>query len=838
MQLRGARWSVLGARTIRRRLGRFTLTAVGVALGIGVLFAVLITNATIDAGLDRMLGRQDEPSVQIQPTGGYEAEFPVGVADAAARLPDVAHVYVGTGVSVGIPDAPVGRDRLSVTGGLERNGTAPLPRHRPKGSDLVLRGREAAPGADELVVTEAVADQLHASVGASVRLTAPAGPVAFKVVGIEVRRDGTYVDSRWSTTSYETASRLVDRSGFANFGSIQLAHRTNVSSWLAGHGDALGRSIQLSGGTIDADTLRKILGSGKAALAGLAAVALFVSGFLIFLTLSTNVAESSALHGTLRAIGASRRQVRRTVLSDAIGLVLLATPAGLLVGLVCARATIALTRRAYGLPHLSVVTPWSAVLVAIAVGVVVTLVAGLVPARRAGRVAPVVAIRAVGEERRDAGRLWLVGVACIAVGLVVVLRLSQQRMDLGSFLIVAGAVLLVPAVIGPVAALAGKLTARMARGVGPVGVLHLRKEPRRSAYTLALVMVVLSMVFATGAVHLSLRRSLNKAIGTVFPADLAVFASAHFDAALQDTVTNTPGVRSTAPIWYTRTVEAAPRRDTVDVTISDVDKLFAMQTFPWTQGRQPQVQRALRGGGAIAVPEAVARRQHLRVGDRVTLETDQGAHSFRVAGVFRSPLSRPPILVGALDGHRVFSVGPPNAVVASLDPGRDPSRVKAALERDSHGALFAEVNGRQKANFIKGQTQFFDLVYALVLISLVMGTLGVANTLVMAVLRRTREIGILRAVGTERALVRRMTLVESSTIAAAGLVLAVPLGLLLSYTVLQSVVRTTNTSSPYVFPWPMFFVLAPAALVVALLSGIAPSRHAARVDPARVLRFD
>ena len=831
-------WSVLGARTIRRRLSRFTLTAVGVALGIGVLFAVLITNATIDAGLDRLVGRQDEPRVQIQPTGGYEAEFPVSVADAAARVPGVVNVFVGTGVSLGIPDAPADKDRLSVTGGVERTGSAPPTRHKPKGADLVLRGRDAAAGTDEIVVTQAAADQLHAALGTSVRLNAPSGPVAFKVVGIRVRRDGAYVDGRWATTSYETAARLIGRPGFANFGTIQLAHRTDVRAWLADHANALGRSIQLSGGTIDADTLRKLLGTGKAALAGLAAIALFVSGFLIFLTLSTSVAESSAVHGTLRAIGASRAQVRRTVLGDAIALVALATPGGLVLGLASARATIALTRRAYGLPHLAVVTPWSAALVAIAVGVVVTLVAALVPARRAGRVAPVVAIRAVGEERRDAGRLWLVGLACIAAGLAIVLRFSQQRMDLGSFLVVAGAVLLVPAAIGPVASLAGKLTSRMARGVGPVGVLHLRKEPRRSAYTLALVMVVLAMGFATGAVHLSLRRNLNMAIASVFPADLAVFASAHFDAGLQDTVARTPGVRAAAPIWYTRTVESAPRRDTVDVTITDADKLFAMQTFPWSSGTQSAVAAALRNGGAVAIPDGLAREQHISVGDRMSLDTDQGARTFRVAGVFRSPLSRPPILAGARDGQRAFAVGPPNALVVSVDQGRDPAAVKAAIERASHGALFARLNSTEKANFIKGQTQFFNLVYALVLISLAMGTLGVANTLVMAVLRRTREIGILRAIGTERSLVRRMTIVESTTIAVAGVLLAIPLGLLLSYTVLQSVVRTTNTPSPYVFPWPMFFVVAPAALALAVLSGIAPSRHAARVDPARVLRFD
>jgi putative ABC transport system permease protein len=197
------------------------------------------------------------------------------------------------------------------------------------------------------------------------------------------------------------------------------------------------------------------------------------------------------------------------------------------------------------------------------------------------------------------------------------------------------------------------------------------------------------------------------------------------------------------------------------------------------------------------------------------------------------------LLIGVSDGNRAFGIGPPNLIAASVAEGHRPAAVKAAIERAStDGALFVQLTSEQKADFIKGQTQFFNLVYALVLIAVVMGMLGVTNTLAMAVLRRTREIGILRAVGTERRQLRRMALVEATTIGLTGLVLAIPLGLVLSVTVLQTVTRTLDTVVAYVFPWPMFAAVAPLALLVAVLSSVIPGRHAARVDPARVLRFD
>jgi putative ABC transport system permease protein len=527
------------------------------------------------------------------------------------------------------------------------------------------------------------------------------------------------------------------------------------------------------------------------------------------------------------------------VLGDALVLVAAAIPLGLVLGLAAATGVIQVTRGAYNLPHLPMQVPPFSAVEAMIVGVVVTLAAALVPAQRAASVVPVAAIRTGSEERTGVGRTWMLGLLSVAAGLTVVFLFDQRRVDAGSILILLGAVVLVPAVMAPIAAAAGRVTRRLARGVGTVGVLHLRKEPRRSAYTLALVMVVLAMVFTSGAVHLSLRRNLNDTIDQRFPADLAVYAGGQFNDQLETKVLSTPGVRSGARVWFTSGAMRRPLASRVYLTAFDPREFFAIQGLTWRDGNDASVRDAMARGGAVALPDWVTLERSVRRGDSVTLATARGPQRYTVAGIYRSQ-ALAPLLLNIADGRRDFALSAPTLLAVKVEQGRDPATIKAAIERSFAGRapVFVALTSVQRGDFTRGQTQFFNLVYALVLIALVMGMLGVTNTLAMAVLRRTREIGILRAVGTERAQLRRMALVEASTIAFAGMVLALPLGLLLSFTVLQTTARSLGVVVRYVYPWPMFGVVAVVALVVAAVSSVIPGHHAARVDPARVLRFD
>ncbi len=848
------RSSLLGMRTIRRRLTRFTLTAIGIALGIGVFFAVLITNATIDEGLERSLGRRLVPNVRIEAAAGFAAELPVEIVDRTARLPDVIDVTGWIGVNMRIPGAAPDVDSVWLSGGVFRDGSAPGPPRQPRRpSDVVTEGRQPGDGKDEVGLTDGVRRQLRVKRGDTVELLGPAGPARLVVVQLSKRRDGQPNDGRGAWTSYDTVRRISGQApGLITDGSIRLAKGTDAPLWIARNTDALPEARLVSADVDDA-TLRDAFEGPKAALAGLAGVALFVSGFLIFLTLSMSVAESAAVHGTLRAIGASRRQVRRVVLTDAVALTVLAAPVGLGLGLLAAIGMITVTRGIFDLPSLPVSIPPVGALFAVVVGVVVTFVSALVPAQRAATVPPVVAIRGAASEQTGRGRLPLLGSVLLLVGLALVFFARRPRVDVGSFLVLVGAVLIVPAVMPLLTRIAGAATRRLARGVGTVGVLHLRKEPRRAAYTVALLMIVLAMVFTAGAVHLSLRRNLVDTLSQRFPADLVVSAGATFDDVLRERVVTTPGIRATTDLRFTRLLVQRPVIGFAFITVLDPATFFRVQRIPWSDGSDVAARTAFERGGAVAVPTSFTELHGVHRGDRITLSTPRGPRSFRVAGVYKTFDSQSPVLAGVADSASLLASEPDTigataaygrnglgAMAVAVERGQSPERVKQAIERRFRGAspVFVQLTSTQKAEFIEGQTAFFNIVYVFVLIALVMGMLGVTNTLAMAVLRRHREIGILRAVGTERRLLRRMATVEAATIALAGLVLAVPLGLLLSVTVLRTVTRAIGIVVTYQYPWPMFGAVAVLAVVVAVVSSIIPGRHAAQIEPARVLRFD
>jgi putative ABC transport system permease protein len=342
---------------------------------------------------------------------------------------------------------------------------------------------------------------------------------------------------------------------------------------------------------------------------------------------------------------------------------------------------------------------------------------------------------------------------------------------------------------------------------------------------------------------LSLHRNLVKTISQQFPADLAVFAGTSFDPAVHDRVLHTDGVRAGSDIRFTRATVKEPAAGTVNVSVLDPGTFFSLQGIPWSDGSDRTARRAFERGGAVAVPTSFALRTHVKRGSTLTLVTTAGAKPFRVVGVYLTNDRLAPLLVGLPDAGALLGDGAVSGVgvlALAVDSGHTPAGVKAAIEREFAGRspVFVRLTSEGKADVIRSQTTFFQLVYALVLIAAVMGMLGMTNTLAMAVLRRNREIGILRAIGTERRHLRRMAIVESGTLALAGLILSVPLGLLLSVTVLRSVASGIGIVVAYQYPWPMFAVVAVLAVAVAMVSSIVPGRHAASVEPARVLRFD
>ncbi|MBV9254631.1 MAG: ABC transporter permease, partial [Actinobacteria bacterium] len=417
---------------------------------------------------------------------------------------------------------------------------------------------------------------------------------------------------------------------------------------------------------------------------------------------------------------------------------------------------------------------------------------------------------------------------------------TRAVVEASSPLILLGAVLLTPLVTRPIARVAGRFTRRLAPGLGDIGVMHLVKERTRSAYTLALVMIVLSLVLAIGGVHRSYRATQEQSLARALPADLAVTGGQRVDAAYVQRVATTPGVRAVTELRFGDAQVLDQHGPHVFLTVIDPSTFFDVQPVPWSEGSDAAARRALEAGSAVLVPQGLARLVGVGLGGELTMDTTLGPHRFRVAGIYPSNDSQQRVTVGVADARRYFNAGDANVLAVRVRAGADVTAVGHAIEQRmaGNGGAFVRPTSIDKARFRKSLNDYFRLAYSVLILVLAMGLLGLGNTLAMSVVRRTREIGVLRAVGTQRSQVRLLMLVESATLTLVALVLAVPLGWLLSAVILRSSEGVLHVVIPYKQPWPLVPLVAVLAIVSAALAAIAPARRASRVEPVTALRFE
>jgi putative ABC transport system permease protein len=472
---------------------------------------------------------------------------------------------------------------------------------------------------------------------------------------------------------------------------------------------------------------------------------------------------------------------------------------------------------------------------------IVTTLSALVPAFRAGRLAPIEAMK--GDYARDTklSRMWILGVVLLLFSTAVQFA-TKSAMGAGAVIgILLGAVLVVPVVLRPLAMLLGRVTNRLARGVGDVAVLHLAKERSRSAYTLALVMVVMAMLFATGGLYLSVRAGIDELIDRQFGADLFVQAGIPDDGSLKNKLAEQPDVALVTPLrfGFTNAPDEEGKRREIFVRTIEPESYFDASSYFWTEGNDKDAKAALIRGGSVLVSVGVAKELDAGLGDTVRLETTKGRRPFKVAAIYAGNPGPPDVTMGFTDAKRYLSAGRPNAYILNVADGNDPKAVGRTLETSLKSYQLSTQTAADEKDEARGQVgTYFQIVYAILLIAAIVGLLGLANTLAMSVLHRFREIGILRAIGVTRSQAWRMVLVESATMGLTAFVLSLPLGLLLSFLVIRGTADGFGFTIPTIYPWIWVPFVALFALFIAVVAAIAPGRRAARLHVVTALQYE
>ena len=835
----------LAFRSLRARPLRATLSTLGVALGVAVLFAGLATNAGVEASVQStvrdLVGRADLRVAAFGETGLSPETVSIiaetrGVAVAAPALE--RRTYLATGLAQGEALPPP----VTVLG-IDPTVDARL-------HDLALVDGSPLLAVDEhsALVTERLAAQDGLAVGSPLTMQGAGERITYRVVGI-IRGDGplTGAFGRTVVVPLLTAQAVFDESGVTrvDIGLTADAHPGEVTTGLESR--LLAEPYVLSSPQELAATLRASTTDFQATTALIAAIALFAGAFLIFNTLSMTVVERIREVGLLRAAGASRGQVMSFMLTQALALGVIGSLLGLFLGGILAFGMVAFVRTIGSVTLDRPAVPLDAVVMAALVGVGVTLAAALEPARRASRIQPVEALKARLDlpAARNARLRWLAAVFGVVavVGVVILPRAASSAavvQALGIYAVLLVGTLLIPFVLPAVARIAGAPFAVLLRFEERLARSSVVRDRSRTALTLGGLTVGLAMIVALGGVGQHARAAAAGWIADVIPGELVITSIrpiAEDEGVEADLTGAVPGIARMSPIATFDVALDGIRTDAAAVVGADMADDGRLR---FVAGDREAALAELDDGGVTIVPAGLAARLGLSVGSVLTLPSaDGGRLDLLVAGIVERSIpgrTGESMLVGWTDATTSLGVAGADVFALRFAPDAPATAPETLRTAASQLALEVVPLDRIEGAISDALGRIFGLFDALAAVAVLIAALGIVNTLTMNVIERVREIGILRAAGMTRDQVWRSVVVEAGVLGLAGALLGIALGLIVG--ALMVVLAGGRIDVASGIPWPIIGLALVLGVVVAMLAAAYPARLASRLSIVRAVQYE
>ncbi len=852
-------------RGLAGRKFRTVLTAVAIVLGVAMMSGAYVLTDTIDkafnaifvesyAGTDAVVtGKGADISFE-----GEQSQPPPISEDVLEQVRAVDGVEVATG-SVsdfqtkllkpnGEPIDTGGAPSFAF--GLETAG------EYDQFNPLNLVEGSWPSGAEEVAIDEGVADDENLAVGDRIGVAALGPAQEYEIVGIARYGDVSSLGSAtFAIFDIPTAQALLDKEG--ELDSVQAAAQDGVApaALVASIREELGTSVTVRSGaeqaSEDSDDVATFTSIIRYFLLSFAGIALFVGAFVIFNTLSITVVQRTREFATLRTVGASRRQVLGSVILEALVIGLLASIIGLFAGLGLAvglnELFVALN---LDLPQTETVFATRTIVVSLLVGTLITLIAGISPALRATRVPPIAAVREGAKLPRSALSRYA---PYIAIGTIVVavLALSYAMLapdvatgdrfillGVGVLALFIGVALLSSRLVVPLTRLVGLPARRIGGASGQLAEGNAIRDPGRTASTAAALMIGIALVTFVGVLAQGLRVSNSNAIEDQIQADLVVTSQdgySEFPAAVGDSAAELEG---TDLVSNVRQDVAEVDDSGANLTGLDGSTINQVYSFRWTDGSD-DVLASLGDDGAV-VPDDVADDKDLAVGDSfMVLTTDNERREFTVRGIYEgSPFY--PLLGTASISQEAFDAlydRPRNRFTLINVPGDPGAGPKTSVERGLEDFPDTRVLTRQEWIDKEDEeiSQFLLLLYVLLALSVIVSLFGMVNTLALSVFERTRELGMLRAVGMTRRQVRRMVRHESVITALIGAALGLPLGIFLALLVTQAL---AEYDLQFAIPVGALITFVIVSVIAGILAAILPARRAARLRVLEALQYE
>jgi len=845
----------LALRYLNGRKLRALLTTLAIVFGVLVVFGMnTITPAMMRSFQANVLAASGQVDASISLKTGDV--FPVAELARVAAVP-------GVRASTGLLDRTVNLqpdyfdhdaavpDSISA---LSLVGINPDEAHSVHSYNMVSGRFLDNADTNAAVISQSLADSIGLSLGSTLALPTAIGEQSLEIVGILPARavpgnEEVFVTLSQAQSMFSMPEKIntID----VNFDSLDNARRSEIQSSIQ---TALGNEYQIGALASNSELLTN-LQLGQTIFNMLGVMGLLMGGFIIFNTFRTVVAERRRDIGMLRALGASRKSIFYIILIEGLVQGIMGTALGMLAGYGFSVLVLKLMGPAMqkflnvkiGMPEVSL----AIILASIGLGVGITLLAGLIPAMSASRVTPLEALRpAVGKLnfRRLAGLGFWTGAAMIALAVATLVTRNAGLIGLGGMLFIIGLILVAPALVSPIAALFGGLASLIfaRQGTTHLAQGNLSRQPTRAAVTASATLIGLAILVTAASIITSasvgFERVLRKSLGSDYifvPPSVALWGT---------NVGSSPDfareLRELNDVAVVSTLRFAPAQVN-DLPISlmgiDPDSYVQVSGLTFAEGDEATAYAALKTPRTMIISPVLATSTGAKVGDEVNVLTPNGVTRYRVVAIGGDYLNAK-IATGYISHADItadFDRNEDVLIQLNLTPTADRASAESAIETVvGRYPQYRLISGQ---GYIDENMELFDVafaaMYAVLIFLAVPSLIAMLNTLAIGVIERTREIGMLRAVGATRKQVRTMIVAEAIILAAIGTAFGLLAGLYLGYTTVETL-HLAGYPMEYIFPASGVVVTIAAGLIFGVLAAIIPARQAARLDVVQALHYE
>ncbi len=845
----------LALRGLAARKLRTSLTVIAVLLGVTMIAGTFVLTDTIQKAFDEIFASGTKGAdVVVSGKEQVETDFTMPrpldaqLLDKIRQLPEVSQVAG----QINDVAAIVGKDgKVVSTGGAPTIAATWMP--KPFAPLGIREGHEPR-GPDEVAMDVSTADKEGYDVGDTVTVAAGGPKKPYTLVGtVTLGSSAGLGGATVVVFDLATAQALFDKRNEVDFAFVAAKSGTSDSELQRSVASILPPTAQVRTAAQEADAagddIREGLSFLTTGLLAFAFIAVLVGAFLIFNTFSITVAQRARELALLRTLGATRRQVLNSVLLEALTIGLIGSIVGIVAGLGFAKAINELFKAlGIDLPTTALVLESRTIIVCLLVGTIVTLVGALAPAVRATRVAPVEALREASAPSRGrlarltpilAGLFILGGAGLVIAGLLAEGGDTSTKLlgaAGGAVVLILGIALISPRFVSPAARVVAWPAERYTKLVGRLARENSTRHPGRTAVTSAALMIGLALVVFVTIFANGLRASVSDLIDRTLAGDIAVLHDDGFTpipAAVVPAVANVDGVAAASPIRDTQSkVGSLGTKYTHAIDPATIGQVY---NFDWQDGSQKSLDEL--GSSGVLLEENVATEGDYKVGDKVSIKGPSGDVELTVRGIYKDDALLGGITMGAVPFDQLADQKRVSSVLIKTDQGASVPAVQKNVTKAL--AAFPEARARSQQE-LKDENadqinQLLGLFYALLAMSVIISAFGIVNTLTLSIFERTRELGLLRAVGMTRRDVRRMIRYESVITAVFGALLGLVLGIFFGFVVIQALESEGITFS---LPIGQIVSLLIFAMVVGVVAAIFPARRASRLDVLRAIAYE